>query len=263
MAQVDAKIGNVHGPTDPVARSLGAELNLQNGAFDANLYRKPDYYVYLYTISEREFVIAQPPLVPRLIVPACPKDKKYFMFARVPHPFNQVDREAAIGDFIVRGHVAEQVAMSLVNPNNLSLDQDAVPPEKSVLGFGVDLNAQGVFWSKNNPPTDAEVKAANLRRERYYRGILERARALQIANPKELEFSITQDWHMAAEYFGVETPWHSKMVRAVDCPNCGETVKPGQAYHQNSMGIICIIDPVRAKAAGVKVPETVSTEAKS
>lgn len=261
MSEIHAQIGNVHGPSDPVAKSLGADLNLRDGSFDPNLYREPDYFVYIYTISEREFLISQPPLFPRLLIPAKNNGERVRLCYKIPHPFQQVEREGAIGDFIVRGHKAEQVAQSLLNPNNHSLNQDAIPPEKAVLGFGVDLNAQGVFWSRNNPPTPEEIRAAENRRERYYRQLVERARVLEISNPKQLEASINQDYHMAAEYFNIETSWHKKMVKYEECPNCGETIKPGVAYHRNSAEIICIINPERAARAGVVAPtaEKVST----
>ena len=151
----------------------------------------------------------------------------------------------------MRAHVGEKVAQSICNPNNHSLNQDAVPPEQSITGYGVDLNAQGVFWSRNNPPTEEEISKAEARRERYYQGLLERARTLEISNPKELEGLINQDYHMAANFFNVETSWHKKMVKFEECPNCGEQVKPGVAYHKNSLGLLCIIDKKRAKDAGI------------
>jgi hypothetical protein len=256
--EVNAKLGNSYGPTSPQSRAIGAGLNLSDGAWDANLYRVPDYFIYIYTISDREFIVSQPPLFPRLIMRPKKKGERYSLLLKIPHPFQQIDREGAIGDLMVRGHRAEQVAQSLCNPNNITLDQDAIPPEQTVLGLGQDLNAQGVFWSRNEPPTEAEIMAAERRRERYYRSLIERARTLEISNPRELENVLHQDYHMAAEFFGVETTWHKHMVKYETCPNCGEMVKPGVAYHKNSMGIVCIIDEARAKKAGVTTA-TVST----
>lgn len=255
MSDVNAKLGTMHGFEAPssksVARSMGSDVNITDGAFDANLYRKPDYYIYIYSVADRDFVVSQPPLFRQLIFSAKEPNQRYRQVLKIPAPFQQVDREGAVGDIIVRAHPAERVAQSLCNPNNVTLDQDAVPPETAILGLGQDLNAQGVFWSKNHPPTEEEIKAAEKRRERYYRSLIERARTLEIANPKELEGLINQDYHMAAEYFGVETSWHRKMVKAEECPNCGETIKPGIAYHKNSLGFLCIVDMERAKKAGV------------
>lgn len=259
MADIHAQIGRVHSPADPVSKAMAADKNLQDGNFDPNLYREPDYYIYIHSIADRPFLIAQPPLFPRLQIPAKKPGTKYIKVCRIPQPFNQVDREGAVGDLIVRGHQAERVAQSLCNPNNQTLDQDAVPPEKQVLGFGVDFNAQGVFWSKNEVPTDEEIKKAEARRERYYKGLIERARVLEISDPKHLEALINRDYHMAAEYFNIETSWHRKMIRYEECPHCGEMVKPGVAFHRNEFGGVCIIDEARARKAGV-VAATVSTK---
>jgi hypothetical protein len=46
-------------------------------------------------------------------------------------------------------------ATDIVNPDNLTIDQDAVI--NSVTGKGNDLGALGVFWSLNEVPTEAEI----------------------------------------------------------------------------------------------------------
>lgn len=253
MAEVNSEIRAVNAPDNVKSRALAADLNLHDGVWDTSLYHAFDYWVYIYTVSDREFTVSQPPLFPRLIIRPRKQDERVSLAVRLPSPFNQVDREGAVGDLMCRPHKGEIVAQSICNPNNVTLNQDAIPPESSILGLGQDLNAQGVFWSLKNPPAEEEIVKAEARRERYYRSLLDRARQLENTNPKELEFLINQDYHMAADYFHVETTWHKKFERFVDCPNCGESVKPGLAYHRNSLGIVCIIDPARAKKAGVKV----------
>lgn len=251
MTEATASIGRVFSPEDPRSRAMGADRNVRDGAFDANQFRQPEYFVYIYTTSDRDFTVMQPPLFPRLLLRARAAGEKYSLVLKLPSPFNQVDREGAVGDLMVRAHVAEKVAQSLLNPNNPTLDQDLNVPINNVLGLGVDLNAQGLFWSRNNPPTDEEVAKAIARKERYYRGLLEKARTLEISNPKELESLINRDYHMAAEYYTVETSWHRTMVRAEECPLCGESIKPGVAAHKNSLGGVCIIDEKRAALMGL------------
>ena len=252
MSDVNATVGRVLGPGSPISQSAarGNGLQLDNTSWDANQYRRPDYYIYIYTVSDKTFTVQQPPLISNLILNARAKGERCSLAATLPSPFNQIDREGGVGDLITRAHIGERVAMSIVNPNNPSLDQDAVLAAQSILGLGVDLNAQGIFWSRNNPPTEEEIAAAEKRREKYYRGLIERARTLEIANPRELESLINEDYHLAAEFFGVETTWHRRMVKFVECPNCGEQIKPGVAYHKNG-DLVCIVDPVRAKSAGI------------
>lgn len=255
MPEANAKVGRVLGPASPMSQAAARsnELALDNTQWDANQYRKPDYFVYIYTVSDRTFIVHQAPLISSLIIAARKPGERYGLVATLPSPFNQIDREGGVGDLITRAHIGERVAMSIVNPNNTTLDQDAVVPTAATLGLGVDLGVQGVFWSRNNPPTEDEIARAEKRRENYYRLLLEKARTLEIANPKELEYVINEDYHLAAEYFGEERTWHRKMVRMAECPACGESVKPGVAYHKNSLGLLCVIDATRAKAAGVTI----------
>ena len=253
MTEANIKIERTNSPDNVRSRTIAADLNLKDGVWDANLYRAPDYHVYIYTVSDREFLVQQPPLFPRLIIRARNEGERYSLVLRIPSPFPQTDREGAVGDIMVRAHVGERVAQSICNPNNPSLNQDASLAAGTILGLGVDLNAQGVFWSLNNPPTEEEIAKAEQRREKYYRFLLEQARTLEISNPKELESLIHQDYHMAAEYFHQETSWHRKFTRLVECPYCGEQIKPGIAAHQNSLGGVCILDEARAAKMGLKV----------
>jgi len=258
---VNASLGRQHGFTSPTSVALGAEKNLQDGSWDANLFRPPDYWVYIFTVSDREFAISQPPLIRSFTIRPKIKGQRYTLVAKLPCPFLQIDREGAVGDLMVRAHQGEKVAQSICNPNNPTLNQDASLPAQTILGLGVDLNCQGVFWSRNAKPTEDELKGAERRRERYYEALLERARTLEISNPKELEYLINQDYHMAAEYFGVETSWHRKLVKFEECPNCAEQIKPGVAFHRHSSGIICIVDPERAAKAGVTAASVGSVKA--
>lgn len=251
MAEPTAKVGNIYGPDMPQSRSMADHANALDPTFDPNAFRKAEYYVFIHTVSDRQFTVCQPPLIPRIIFPARKKGERVSLVGRIPHPFNQLDREGGVGELMTRAHVGERVAMSLINPNNPSLDQDAIPPEKSVTGVGVNLSSQGVFWSRNEKAAEEEIKKAEARKSRYYQALLTKAKTLEHVNPKELEFILNQDYHMAADFFHVTTPWHQKFQHFEDCPTCGEQVKPGVAYHRNSFGLLCIIDAARAAKAGI------------
>lgn len=243
---ITATVGDVHGPSSTQSQSF---TRAQMGEMYINPaeLEPPRYHVYIYTVSKREHVVQQPPLVPYLRIPACGPDEEYKPVVSLPHPMLQIERHPDKNEAIIYREVAEKVAMSLCNPNNPTLDQDYEVQQPT--GLGVNLNAQGVFWSKNDPPTKEEIKKAHQRVERYYSMLIERARTLEIANPKELEQLINQDYHMAAEHFGLETSWHRKLVQKFECPNCGEPLKrAGLAYHVNAAGLICVLDEERAAA---------------
>lgn len=231
------------------------------GVWDPSMSRPPEYYIYLYTISKREFTVLRAPLIRSLIIPACLPTERFRLVTRLSQPFPQPDINPVNGDVIVhdrgKSHDARYIAQDICNPDNLTLDQDAYigMSDRFVSGYGTNLSAQGVFWSLSNPPSEEEIKAAERRREIYYGKLWEQANMLSASDPKALAVALTQDHHMAAEYFGRETSWHQVLRPMADCPNCGEKIRPGIAFHKNQeLGVICIIDPERAAKAGVKIP---------
>lgn len=260
----NSTVGNTYGPTTPQAQSF-TRLEMGEMYLGEAEITPPQYHVYIYTISKREHIVQQAPLIPYLIIPACGPEEQYKLVIEIPHPMLQIERDPDKNEAKVYRHQAERVAQSICNPDNASLDQDFVNPRP--LAFGVNLNQQGVFWSKSNPPTKAEIAAARKRVEKYYSSLMERARTLEIANPKELESLINQDYHMAAEYAYErfpgyrEIPWHPRLLSRVECPNCGETIKNAKlAYHINSAGMVCVIDAERAAAALVGQEQSSRTE---
>lgn len=268
MAEPTYTITRQHDLNDPNAPRM-RDLAMDSPAiWDPSMSRREEYRVYLYTISKREFTVCRPPLIRTLLIPACGPAERFRLVTSLPQPFGQPDINPVNGDFIIydrgRSHDAQYVAQDICNPDNPSLDQDAYArmPDRFLTGYGTNLSAQGVFWSLNNPPEEKEIKAAEKRRETYYHQLWEQANTLASIDPKTLAATLTQDYHMAAEYFGRETSWHQVLRPMADCPNCGEKIKPGIAFHKSQeLGIICIIDPVRARAAGVSVPEPVQVSA--
>lgn len=216
-------------------------------------FRKPDYFVYLYSISTKQFERRLPPHIPCLILKACPADQPFIEVAKLAEPFEQADRDVDTGEVRMRFHNAKKIAQDIVCPDAPDMD-GAVSSES--MSSGTDLRAQGIFWSLNNPPTEAEVKAARGRLEKYYRSLLERATALEYTNPKELAERINEDYHLAADYFGEEYSWHKQRVRKVTaavkvpCSVCGDDIKPGVAFHKDAEGEYCILDWKRAYEAG-------------
>jgi len=243
----NATVGEVHGPTTPQAQSFTRAQMGDMYIGEADIPRT-EYHVHIFTVSKREHIVQQAPLIPYLIVPACEEGEDCKKVISIPHPMLQIERHPDKNEAVIYRHQAERVAQSICNPDNPTLDQDFV--NRNSLAFGVNLNQQGVFWSKNDPPAPEEISKARKRVELYYASLMERARTLEISNPKELELLINQDFHLAADHFGVETNWHRKLIQRVECPNCGEPIKSASlAYHVNSAGAICVIDKERAASA--------------
>ena len=224
-----------------------------NNNIDPGAFRKPDYYVYIYSIASKKLERRIPPMIPCLILKACPADQDYIEVAKLEHPYQQADRDVDNGEVRIRFHDARKVAQDIVCPDAVDMDS-AISVEST--SSGNDYRAQGVFWSLNNPPTAEEVKKARQRVEKYYRALLERAQTLEYTNPKELNERLNEDYHLAADYFGEEYSWHKIRTRKaptaakVECPFCGESIKSGVAFHKGEDGDLCILDWKRAYEAG-------------
>lgn len=237
--------------TEKMTQALN-ETMLSNN-IDPGAFRTPKYFVYIYSTSQKEFPVARPPMIPRLILKACPADKDYIQVAKLAEPFEQADRDIDTGEVRMRFHVARKVAQDILCPDAVDMDSALSVDTRS---SGNDLRVYGLFWSLNNPPTAEEIQKANGRREKYYRSLLERAQALEYVNPKELAERLNEDYHLAADYFDEEFSWHKKRVRKVnsatkvDCPYCGDQIKPGVAFHKGEDGELCILDWKRAYEAG-------------
>lgn len=243
-------------------QSQSMRVHPEEGRFGAQTInpmsiRKTEGYVYIHTISDKSFTLHRPPLLPTVVIPARKQGERSSLALKLPHPMQQADAGIDTSDMVIRLEDARAVAADVCNPDNpftggdaLSEQNRTISPER-VMSSGENLTQQGVFWSLNEKPTEAEISAAEQRREQYFRQLLEQARVLEMGNPGQLAQIMNADYHMAADHFGVETTWHRKGVSLASCPNCGESIKPNVAYHKNSMGMICIIDRPRAEAAGV------------
>jgi len=235
------------------AMTRGQNDKYHNNNIEYGLFRKPDFFVYIYSISSKEFVVRRPPQVPMLIIKPCPADKDYIEVAKFADPFMQTDRNVDTGSVIAHKHPATQIVQDIVCPDAADMDSALAV---GTMSSGTDLRAQGIFWSLNNPPTAAEVAKARGRLEKYYRSLLERATALEYTNPKELTERLNEDYHLAADYFGEEYSWHKQRVRKVvaatkvPCPICGDDIRPGVAFHRDREGDYCILDWKKAYEAG-------------
>jgi hypothetical protein len=212
--------------------------------------RKPDYWVYMYNVSEQPQDIFRPPLFANLHVPGRKRGEDYTLAARLPSPLLAPQGSVDSDELSTSLMDTRRVVMDMINPDNLGLDQDAVIAKPS--NIGNNLGAKGVFWSLNYPPTEDEVKAAVKRMETYFNKVLEKIKALETSNPKEMLEHLGPEAHTAADYFGIETSWHGKRSRPMDCPNCGERIKAGVAFHKTEEGGLCVLDWKRTVKAGAR-----------
>src|ERR1700692_894163 len=141
---------------------------------DPDNLRKPEYVVYLHTISRRSHM--QPNGIYRNIaIPACPKDKRSHCFMQIQHPVQMphLNPDDVNGAPALKLENAKRVALGICNPDyagmDLSIQDKELNPESTLSSGECNLNRQGIFASMNEVPTEDELRRAEARREAYYR----------------------------------------------------------------------------------------------
>ena len=233
------------------------------------LSKEPDYYVYLYNVSDQHFKVTRMPVLRDAIIPgklgegiskeAFDKLKesgratpKWVLATKLPSPV-VIPRTTTESDQVTfDAEDGRRFAMDIVNPENLGIDQDAVIDPTYVFSQGNNLGAKGVFWSRNFPPTEEEVKAAEKRLGLFYEAKLREARAVETSAPAKLLDMLSPEHHFAADHFGEQFSWHGKKVKAIICDQCGERTRENAAFHKMEDGGLCILSWPRAVTAGVR-----------
>ena len=220
---------------------------------DYMLNREPDFFVYLFNIAKQEYKVSRLPIIKEMIIPARKEGEKYARVTKIPSPMKLPKGNVDSNDIDIVVLDGRRMAMDIINPDNLSLDQDAVITQSFAIGN--NLGKLGVFWSTNEEPTQAELDAATKRLEAHYRFILTEARSVETSNPQALSAMLTPAHHAAADYFSEQLNWHKKEIRLESCERCGQPTKIGVPFHPLDGGGFCI-DGVegwkKAVAAGVK-----------
>jgi hypothetical protein len=241
-------------------------------AREATLYLDPDqlrrseYKVYLHTISKRSFE-QHHPIYRNVVVPACPKDKRSIKFMTISHPVmtQHVDPNDPSGKPIYVFENAKRAALTICNPNfvgtDLSIQDQTVDMQYQISSRECNLTQQGIFASMNEVPTEEELKRAEARRTAYYKKCFEEMNGLMRSDPKRAQDELTLDHHMAAEMFGIDVDWHRVVTPKIECPNCGEKIKEGIAFHRVN-GDLCVLDWEKAYLAGAVKKDQVPDEKK-
>lgn len=233
------------------------------------LNRPPDYYIYLYNISEQHFKVTRLPVLRDAVIPGKSGEgiskesfaklketgrvtPKWILATKLPSPVVTPRTTTESDQITFDAEDGRRFAMDIVNPENLGIDQDAVIDPTYVFSQGNNLGAKGVFWSRNFPPTEEEVKAAEKRLDKFYTSKLEEARACEVSAPAKLAEILGPEHHAAADHFGEQFTWHGKKVKAIICDQCGERTRENAAFHKMEDGGLCILDWDRAIKAGVR-----------
>lgn len=217
-----------------------------------------DYVIYVYNLLAKEHVVEQPPNFPRFVIPACEEGMK-FSVTTLPAYVNNKFNKPGTTEYRTEREDGRRYATCLLNPGAFPVtDVRAQLLEyKSLDQTGNNLNVFGVFWSltrPDDPALEKEIKLFTDRCTKTMNGLVKEAEKHNAAGKRE---RISPWMHFAMDYLGLQAPWHMSNERHMACPNCGESVRDGIAYHKNSMGDRCIIDIGRYATLGLPMPSEV------
>ena len=217
---------------------------------DYMLSRQADFFVYLFNIAKLEYKVSRLPIIKEMTIPARKEGEKYARVTKLPSPFKMPKGNVDSNDIDIVILDGRRMAMDIVNPDNLSLDQDAVITGS--FSVGQNMGNLGVFWSLNEEPTEAELAAATRRMEKHYRSLLTDARSIETSNPQALPAVLTPTLHAAADYFHETFNWHKRETHKENCSRCGMPANFGAPFHALEGGGLCVGDWDAAIKAGVR-----------
>lgn len=244
---------------------------------DPNYNRRPDYWINVFNITPVEHKRNRPK---EIVLRGCQKGQLWVISFRVPNIKNYAWTNACTLQPEFASIRGERFATDLLNPANLS-ENIWVPIGTGDMdlmhGNGEDLTRRGFFWELrqksdgycqscddgmkvcpvHDVPSAEALRKTKDKLEIHYDMMVKLGERL--ANDPKTAIEIGEEHHRAAEYLNINTTWHRRTVIQNACPNCGEPINPGIAYHMSSMGP-CILDWQKAVAAGMKKREDVPNE---
>src|ERR1700691_2545377 len=232
-------VGNTNINTG-LAASLSKANNI-DWAFttaDYLLNGAPDFYVYVFNIAKQEYHVSRPPLLKDMTIPARKEGQKYALATRLPSPMLLPKGNVDSNQIDINAIDTRRFAMDLINPDNLTIDQDAVITG-AITNQGSNLGKLGVFWFLNIEPSAAELERATVRLEANYRFLLEEIKAIEVSQPAAVSSVLSPTHHAAAEYFHETFTWHSKSIHKESCPRCGMPANVGAPFHALDGGGLC------------------------
>lgn len=229
----------VHGPLSPLSQSLAKGAGYNFSFTGEMLSRAPERYVYVFNTSRSNYSLHHP-IFGNVTLPGCPPDREYIKCMAIPHPKLEYFSDSD-GNLQAKSWDGWRLGVDMLNPANIGMDQYATGVSDLTAG-STNFIQRGVFLSLNETPTAEEMQKSDQVKKDYYHTLIQRADYQEMADVTKLPNEITTEHHIAADYFGMEKSWHKMNRLASMCPNCGDPVRPGTAYHRNSFGEKCIID---------------------
>ena len=241
---------------------------------DANQQHTPQYFVYIFNVSdvevkiERPWVNFNPTQRGKMIVVSARQEGE-----RVSKPFKIADivqvplRNDTTRTYQSIGQHGEFLAQDALNPEDIQGNWRTVRAMAtgSAINEGTNLYHWGLFWTKNEVPADEEVSAAVNRLEANYNRLIDEAKILW-ATGEQGRLQIGNTHRRAAQYFGMEFEWNVLYKSLQECPGCGSKISkaavvcpkcPAVFNWEKALGLgLRTVD--QAVAAGIMEPQAES-----
>ena len=232
----------------------GANPENFNIIIDGHAMREPRRMIYIHTVAKRPFGPITRNLFKRLPLRGCGPGERSTLCCAIPDPVPESIRNEMTGGNDIKEHDGWRAAIDLLNPANLTHNPysgDGNPDFYSNRS-GQNLICEGYWPSLYREAPEEEINGSEKRRDLRYRYLTgEATRLAAISTVKLNEFLLSNpDTHIAMDALKMKATWHASSSVTATCPNCGDEVAQGLAFHKSSVtDRLCVIDPEKAYRA--------------
>ncbi len=164
------------------------------------------------------------------IVPACPEDEDYSEPLVIPYMVSDfVQKQGDDGGLLEKAIPGVAVVAEILN-----MLGDTINP----------ISAWGVFASKTETPTKAEIKAARERLITTLQNVVAQGNSYYNGAPEDRK-NLCEKHLMAARYLNLSPVWAMPEAVMDRCESCNVPVVAGVAFCSNG----CIVDEAKARKA--------------
>jgi hypothetical protein len=243
------------GLNDKLTQAENRKLNSEgfNPVISGRRMREPIRTIYVYSVARRSFTVSTL-LFKKLVLQGCENGERVVRCTSLPDPFPQVCQDNDRGGSRIDDNDAWIAVIDMLNTGNFTMNpyHGESNPNFYANTNGTNYMAEGLFPSLNEKPTEAEIKKAEDARDKHYRYLTREALRLFAIGAKQGNEYLQRypDVSIAMDVLGLQAPWHQANLVTVACPNCGDAIKQGLAFHKSSVtDRLCIIDPMKAYKA--------------
>lgn len=250
-----ADIVSYGGLGDKLTTSQMQKLNTEgfNPVISGRRMRDPIRTIYVYSVARRSFNVSTL-LFKKLRLQGCENGERFVRCTSLPDPFPQVCQDNDRGGSRIDDNDSWIAVIDMLNTGNFTLNpyHGESNPNFYANTNGTNYMAEGLFPSLNAEPSEAEIKKAEDARDKHYRYLTAEARRLYAIGAKHGNEFLQRypDVHIAMDALGLVAEWHQANTVKVLCPNCGDPVRDGLAFHKSSVtDRLCVIDALKAYKA--------------